>query len=413
VCSVRVLTTIRRAEYAELTVLFFIQGAAMGMWFVPLSPVLKAHGLEHIIPLAFAASALAAFVSPLIFGAMADRHASPVKVLRGLSLATAAAMALASSAIKLHWNSWLVLGLIQLHALCSSPTWSISSTIVFARLADARKEFGPIRAMATLGWMAGCWLVSAVGADASALAGYSGAIAWAVVSAFTWFLPVLETPRSVEQLTWAQRFGLDALTLLRHRDHRIVFITTALFCIPLAGFYPYTPPHLRELGLAHTSAWMSLGQVTEIIAMFLLGALLANWRLKWIFACGLAFGVVRFVCCALDTKAGLLAGIILHGCSFTLVLITSQIYLDQRVEPAWRARGQALMSLMNSGVGNLAGYLGTGWWFTASARPGRTDWRIFWLGLAGAVAVVLVLFLTAYRGRGRGGRALEQTRLAS
>ena len=31
----------------------------------------------------------------LIFGAMADRHASPVKVLRWLSLATAAAMALA------------------------------------------------------------------------------------------------------------------------------------------------------------------------------------------------------------------------------------------------------------------------------------------------------------------------------
>jgi hypothetical protein len=114
-------------------------------------------------------------------------------------------MALASTAIKLHWTPWLVLALIQLHALCSSPTWSISSTIVFARLADAKKEFGPIRAMATLGWMSGCWLVSLLNADTSALAGYSGAVMWLCVAAFTYYLPVLETPKSVERLTLRQR----------------------------------------------------------------------------------------------------------------------------------------------------------------------------------------------------------------
>jgi nucleoside transporter len=411
VCPVRVLTTLRRAEYAELTVLFFIQGAALGMWFVPLSTVLDAHGMHDIKPFAFAASALAAFVSPLIFGAMADRHAAPVKVLRGLSLATAAAMALASTAIKLHWSPWLVLALIQLHALCSSPTWSIASTIVFARLADAKQEFGPIRAMATIGWMAGCWLVSALGADSSALAGYSGAVTWLLVCAFTFFLPVLETPKAVQQLTWPQRFGLDALVLLKNRDHRVVFITTALFCVPLAGFYPYTPPHLRELGLTHTSAWMSLGQVTEILAMFSLGALLGNWRLKWIFASGLAFGLVRFALSALDTKAALLAGVVLHGCSFTLVLITAQIYLDQRVDPAWRGRGQALMSLLNGGVGNLTGYLATGWWFARCSTNGRTRWSLFWGALAVAVAMVLIYFLAAYRGRGAAG--LERQKAAS
>ena len=405
----RVLRTIRRAEYAELTALFFITGAALGMWFVPLSTVLDAHGFHEIKPYAFACSALAAFVSPLVFGAMADHHASPAKVLRGLSLATAVAMVLATTAIKWHWNQWLVLALIQLHALCSSPTWSISSTIVFARLADAKKEFGPIRAMATLGWMAGCWLVSALGADTTALAGYSGAVVWLVVGAFTFFLPALETPRSVQQLRWHQRLGLDALTLLKNRDHRVVFLTTALFCIPLAGFYPYTPPHLRELGLTHTSAWMSLGQITEIIAMFSLGALLANWRLKWIFAAGLAFGVVRFALCAINGPAGLLAGVVLHGASFALVLITAQIYLEQRVEPAWRARGQALLALVNGGVGNLIGYLGIGAWARACARPDGNHWSLFWSGLSAATAVVLIFFLAAYRGRGAQAGASNST----
>ena len=398
----RVLRTIRKAEYAELVVLFFLQGAALGMWTVPLSTVLDAHGLHAIKPFAFAATALAAFVSPLIFGAMADRQASPVVVLRGLSLATAAAMALASTAIKLGWNPWVVLALIQLHALCSAPTFSIASTIIFARLADAQKEFGPIRAMATLGWIAGCWVVSALGADTSSLAGYSGAVMWALAAGFTFFLPELETPTSAAQLTWHERLGLDALTLLKNPDHRVVFITSALFCIPLAGFYPYAPPHLRQLGLLHTSAWMSLGQVTEVIAMFCLGALLLKWRLKWIFACGMTFGVLRFALSALNGKAWVLAGVLLHGCSFTLVSITAQIYLEQRVDAAWRARAQALLTLMNSGFGNLLGYLGTGWWFAACTHPSGTQWPLFWGGLAATVGLVLAYFLTAYHGAGSG-----------
>ena len=398
----RVLRTIRKAEYAELVALFFLQGAALGMWFVPLSTVLDANGLHAIKPFAFAASALAAFISPLIFGAMAARQASPVIVLRGLALATAAAMALACTAIKLGWNPWLVLALIQLHALCSAPLFSIGSTIVFARLADAQKEFGPIRAMATLGWMTGCWVVSALGADTSPLAGYSGAVVWALVAGFTFFLPQLETPQSAVHLAWHERLGLDALTLLKNPDHRVVFITSALICIPLAGFYPYAPPHLRQLGLLRTSAWMTLGQVTEVIAMFSLGALLLRWRLKWVLACGLGFGVLRFALSAMNGTAWVLAGVLLHGASYTLVSTTTQIYLNQRVDATWRARAQALLSLTNSGVGNLLGYLGTGWWFSECTRPSGTQWSLFWGGLAAAVALVMAYFLMAYRGIGSG-----------
>lgn len=396
------LTTLRRAEYAELIALFFLQGAALGMWFVPLSAVLEAHGLAHIRPWAFATSGAAAFVSPLLFGAMADRHASPVTVLRWLALATAITMALASTAIRGGANAGLVLALIQLHAFCSTPTWSLGSTIVLARLADAKKEFGPIRAMATLGWIAGCVLVSVLSADRSTLAGYAGAVVWLLVCGLTFWLPMLEVPKAAAGLTWTQRLGLDALTLLRHRDHRVIFLTTALCMIPLAGFYPYTPPHLQQLGFTHTSAWMSLGQVTEVVAMMMLGPLLMRWRLKWIIALGLAIGVVRFALCASGTSWGLLTGVLLHGASFTFIFITAQIYLDQRVDSGWRARAQALMSLVNSGVGNMAGYLSVGAWFAACTSGDGTRWSVFWSGITLAAAAVLAIFLVTYRGRGAG-----------
>ena len=113
------LGTLRKAEYAELMILFFIQAAAMAIWFVPLGPILDAHGLHAIKPYAFAVNALAAFISPLMFGAMADRHASPAKVLRWLALATGITMAVIATAIKDGWNPWLVLALIQIFSLPS------------------------------------------------------------------------------------------------------------------------------------------------------------------------------------------------------------------------------------------------------------------------------------------------------
>jgi len=399
VCPVPVLRATRKLEYVELLGLCFLQGAALGIWFVPLSSVLDAHGLGAIKSYAYAASAIAALVSPLFFGAMADRHASPVKVLRGLAFASSITMALATMAIGWRLPPWLVLALIQLFALCAAPTWSISSTVVFSRVADSQREFGPIRAMATVGWMAGCWLVSLLHADATTLAGYSGAVVWLMMAGYTFLLPEAPVPRLTQTLHWRERLGLDALTLLKNRDHRVVFITTALFCIPIAAFYPFAPSHLRDLGLQHTSAWMSLGQVSEIVAMFSLGALLLNWRLKWIFVLGLAFGVLRFAFSAADSKVWLLAGVSLHGVSFTFVFITAQIYLDQRVDKAWRARAQALMSLMNGGVGNLFGFLGAGWWFAACTSGAETRWTPFWGVLAAAVLVVMIYFLSVYQGR--------------
>jgi nucleoside transporter len=394
-----VLTTLRKAEYAELMILFFIQAAAMAIWFVPLGTILDAHGMSAIKPFAFAANALASFFSPLMFGAMADRHVAPAKVLRWLAFATGVTMAVIGTAIKDGWNPWLVLALIQIFSLSYAPMFSISTALVLARLENAQKEFGPVRALATVGWMAGALLISALNLDRSALAGYLGAVFWLLVAMFTFFLPKLEIPKSAEHLSWHERLGLDALTLLKDRNTRVVFITTTLFNIPLCAFYPYAPTHLHDLGFAHTSAWMSLAQVTEIVAMFSLAWLLHNWRLKWIFACGLAIGVLRFALSAMNTKVSLLLGVSLHGASFVLVFITAQIYLNHRIDSAWRSRAQALLTLMNGGIGNLIGYLGTGWWFNACTQTNHTHWPVFWSALAALVACVMIYFLAAYRGK--------------
>ena len=380
------------------------------MWLVPLSRVLIANGYGQLPAFAYATSAIAAFISPLIFGAMADRHVSPVRVLRWLALAAAASTAVVSWSISHHYPAVIVLALIQVYALCSAPTGSIASTIIFSSLHDSQRQFGPLRALGTFGWMCGCWLLSLLALDHSSSAGYAAMLAWIGLAAATISLPQTAPPPG-GRIGLRERMGWDSLRLLKNRDHRVVFLTGALFSIPMAAFYPITPLQLQALGFERTSAWMTLGQVTEIIAMICLAGLLARYRLKWIFAAGLAAGIVRFAMCAANQKYWVLAGVTLHGLSLTLFFITAQIYLNERIEKEWRARAQALMSLMNSGIGNLVGYLSTGYWFAFCAKGAGGRWPLFWIGITLAVSAVLLFFLMAYRGIGLGLRAKTEKQI--
>ncbi|NGO37947.1 nucleoside permease [Limisphaera ngatamarikiensis] len=385
--------------------LFFLHAMAMGMWFVPLSALLAGTGHDALRPYAFAASAVAAFVSPLVFGAVADRHVSPVRVVRGLAAATGVAILATSwllgQGISAGW-AWVC---VQGVAVCMAPTFSLSTAVVLSQLEDSGREFGPIRAMATVGWMCGCWLISAAGADGLVLSGYLCGAAWLGVSLYTWGLPAVPPPASDPAGDWRARLGWDALGLLRDRDHRVVYLTAGLFSVSLAGLYPYSPPQLQDLGFERLSAWMSLAQVSEVAALFLLSSLLTRWRLKWTMALGLACGALRVALCAFHRPMPVLMGVALHGVAFACVMITAQVYVAERIEGMWRARAQALLTLMSMGLGSLMGYLGCGWWHEWCLRRfGIGGWTWFWGGWALWTVGVLIYFLAAYRGRGHGLR---------
>jgi hypothetical protein len=78
------------------------------------------------------------------------------------------------------------------------------------------------------------------------LSEYTCAATWLVLAAFTFVLPSVPPPTPTGHPTLLQRLGWDALVLLKNRDHRAVFITAALFSVPLAAFYPFTPLHLQH-----------------------------------------------------------------------------------------------------------------------------------------------------------------------
>lgn len=392
----------RRFERAELATLFFINAGAMGMWLVPFGNVLATHGYSRIIPYGYACSGVAAFISPMIFGALADQRIPPARLLRWLSIGCAAFLALTFFAIEKGWRSETVLGALQCYAIFAAPTFGLATSIVMARLREPEREYGPIRAWATFGWMAsGCIVSWVLRADTSTLSGFAAAATWLLGACWTYALPAVPPGDFRAGRTWRDVFGLEALELFTHRDHRVVFIIAALFNIPMAAFYPYTPLHLRAVGIEQATAAMALGQISEIIAMYALARLLAGGRLKPVFLAGIAFGVLRYALFATNAKLWMLVGVSLHGFAFTLYFITAQIYLEQRAPARLRARAQALLAVMIGGFGNLAGYLGSGWWKHANTIGAWTDWAVFWGGLSLSMVMVFVFFALFYRGKRR------------
>lgn len=387
--------------------LLFVHGMALAAWFVPMGGVLESIQHAELIPYAFATSAIAALLSPLFFGAMADRSVPPLKVLRWISVGTALLNLLVMYAMMSAWNGWLILVCIQIQSLLSVPTNSVSVSIVLSRLSNSQKQFGAIRAMGTLGWMAGCWVVSVLQVDQSMKTFALSSSLWVVLAVITFFIskkPVI-TSLLQQRLSLRERLGLDAIGLLSVDKHRAIFVTVMLVAIPFSAFYPYTPACMSDLGLQSTSAWMSLGQVTEVGVMFFIGGALAKWSLKHIIGLGLCFGIVRYLLYASGDASLLLCGVALHGCAYTFIFISAQIYLSQQVPKEWQTRAQALLSLMHAGLGSLAGYLLTGNWYRYCEVDGVVLWQRFWLVLAALVGGVLFFFWVNARAVGEADAA--------
>lgn len=395
-----------RREVAQLSVLFFLHGHALGLWSVNISNVLKSHGLQHIVPYVYACNGVAAIVAPLAIGALADQRLSPLRVLRILGLGASVFLALLFTGIERGWGAGWVLVLAQIHALWSVPSFGITTSLVLSRLHSPQQQFGPVRLWATIGWMSAGWVVSWVlGADASVVSGYAACVAWIALLLFTCTMQAPVEAVARRHRSWKEILGIEALSLLRHPDHKVVFITAAMLNMVLAAFYPFTPLHLESRGFGHVTAVMSMGQITEAIAMLGLSLIMGRLRLKWVFLSGIFFGVLRYALFALDVPLAMGFGVFLHGFCYTLFVITAQIYLEQRIPSEMRARAQALLTLMMGGIGNLAGSLLCGWWLRACETETGPRWGVFWSGMTAATLAVFVFFAIAYKGRERGRSA--------
>ncbi len=378
----------------------FLHAFAIGIYLVPLPNILKAAGLESITAIPYCLAAAASFISPMIMGSLADRRYAPERLLGVVALGAAALITLTYHAIDARWGASAYLTLAGLYHLWAAPGWGLLTSVGLMHLERPETEFAPLRVWATIGFMAGAAAASYVlRADDSPICGYAAGVVFFLEALFCATLPPSHPKPAAHPKRLRDYLGWDAMKLLADRDHRMVFLTTALYSVPLAAFYPYTPKLLGDLGVEKVSGRMALAQVSEVIGMYALAAIMGRFRLKWLLLAGLALGAARYGLYATTWLPAVLFGIMLHGLIYTLFSMTTQIYVEKRIDTALRNQAQALLLLMANGFGGLAGFGLSGLLYEWCRRPQGLNWPIYWMVLTMVIVLVTIYFVAGYRGQ--------------
>lgn len=374
-----------------------------GFWIPSLTNIFREMGISQWVALAFMIPPLCALVSPLIGGALADQRMPANRLFAWSGFIGAVFLFAAFRSLEMRLNPWWFIILLGIYSLASGPMWSLLAVISLSHLKHGERQYPLVRMAATIGWVVGGTIGSYVlQADMSLTAGYAATVARVLTAVVGILLPF--TPPLGRGVSWKSLLGFDAFGLLKQRDHCVFFVVTALFSIPLAAFYMYAPEHFRWLGDTRPTASMSIAQVTEIIAMIFVGAVMIRFSIKTILLWALGLSVVRYGMSAWAGHTGIemwhLIGVALHGVCYTFYFITAQVFLDRRVEAGLRGQAQGLLAFVSGGLGPCLGA-----WVCGSLRKSLVDetgagWMDFWGILAAMIAVCFVGFAIFYRGTG-------------
>ena len=415
--------------FAMMALQFFIWGAWLPLIFGYL-PSLGFSPLEQSLILS--AFPVASIVGMFFSNQWADRSASPERVL-ALSHLIGGLAILGCGFTRSFWPFFL---LMLVHCLLYVPTLSITNSIAFANIQNAGRQFGLVRMGGTVGWVLAAWpftfifvnwaaveaaqpqgfinwLGTALGnpltGDAAKAAASStfvvAGIASLLLGVFSLTLP--RAPQAARSAATASRTAwAEAFALLRHPFFLVLWLVTLVDSFVHNAYFNWTgvflgtPPEAGGVGIP--SNWitpvMSIGQVTEILTMVILGATLRRLGWRTTMVVGILGHAARFAVYAFfpQSPAMIIAIQMLHGICYAFFFATVYIFVDAYSPKNIRASAQGLFNLQILGIGVLLANLVCPWLLqSVYTNGGVTDFRsLFLMPMAAATlaAIALALF---------------------
>ena len=330
---------------------------------------------------------IAAIVGMFFSNQYADRHFAAEKFLAFSHLVGG----LAILGLAFTTSFWPFFLLMMVHCLLYVPTNSIANSIAFANIKDAQKEFGLIRVGGTLGWILAAWPFTFILVDwdkvhaanpqglvkwlgtvlGSGLTGEAlqrgtrwtyivAGIASLILAAYSLTLPHTPT-KKVEK--GSDRFAwLEALKLLQQPFVMVLWLVTFVDAFVLYSYFNWTGSFLAAKpeagGVGIPGNWimpvMSLGQIAEMLTMFILGATLKRLGWRWTMVIGILGHAARFAIYAFYPEAFPVIVIqLVHGICYAFFFATVYIFADEYFPKDVRASAQGLFNVMVLGIGAL------------------------------------------------------------
>lgn len=359
----------------KLSVMMFLQYAIWGSWAVSLggylSGALEFSGAQ--IGAIYATTAIAAMISPLYMGYLADKLFATEKMIGVLHLIGAGL--LGAAAVTTDFQT--LRAIMVVYALCYMPTLALTNSISFANMSDPEREFPGIRVFGTWGWIVAGWIVGFVlgheqvvkllpesmahgNAPIFMAAGLSG-----LLGLFSFSLP--HTPPRGRKGGESDAAQIEAeadtrggvLQLLGDPTFVVFVVCSFLICIPLSFYYAFANVFLGEMDAPYPTALQTIGQLSEVGFMAAMPFFIARLGVKKMLAVGMLAWVARYFCFGSLQLPLMIVGLVLHGVCYDFFFVASQIYVDSRANVKQRASAQSFIAFVTMGVGMFVGaYVG-------------------------------------------------------
>lgn len=395
---------------ARLQLLMFLQYFIWGGWYTTIAVYMLNKGMGDLTHWPYTVTPLAAMISPLFLGLIADRlfqaqHiVAALHIIGGLFILSAPAAA---------HSPVLFILLLFLFNLCYMPTLALTNSLVFHHIENPEKQFPVIRVFGTVGWIVAglvisfglVYLAADVVPEKTPLPLFMSGTAAILLGLFSLTLP--ETPPSAKgvPVSIGGLFGFDALKELGSKSFYVFLISVFLICIPLAAYYNFTQIFLQSVEFRNIAAIQTLGQVSEVFFMLLLPYFFIRLGAKWVLVIGMGAWALRYFLFALGAPDGVVSliviGILLHGICYDFLFVAGQIYVERLASPAIRSQAQSLFVFLTYGLGMLVGAQVAGRAYNmflgdASVLTG-TQFQQFWLLPAVLAVVIMLVFAALFR----------------
>jgi len=333
----------------RLSVMFFLAFFIYACWMVPMASYMgKALQLSPAdIGWVYSAAAIAAIISPLFVGYVADRLFATERILAALHLIGGAAL-LAGA-----WQTKFpgLMACMMLHTLCFMPSLALGNSLTFRNIPDAA-HFPRIAMFGTIGWIASGWIVGLVLGETKNWFFFLGGGAEILLALYCLTLP--HTPPKAREAA-GDVLGLKAISLLKDPAFLFFILCAFLVSIPATSYFVFINPYLMETGWYAPATLMTLGQFTEIFVMFTMSWFIAWLGLRWILLAGMAVWALRFALFGMLNFPLALLGVLVHGFGYCFVYVGSYIYVDKNAPEEFRASAQSFISFLMLGVGWFIG----------------------------------------------------------
>lgn len=379
---------------------------------------------------------IAAIIGMFFSNQFADRHFAAERFL-GFSHLVGGLALLGLGFTRAFWPFFL---LMAVHCLLYVPTLSIVNSIAFAHMKDSKREFGFVRMGGTLGWILAAWPFTFILVDWARVkaAAPDGFIAWLgtvlgsgltgpalrqatrwtfvvagavslALAAYSLLLPHTPPKKKVSGASTVERFAwLEAVKLLKHPFVLVLWLITFVDAFVHNLYFNWTGTFLgagaEAGGVGIPGNWimpvMSLGQVSEVLTMLVLGLVLKKLGWRWTMLIGILGHAGRFAVYAFFVSEPwmIITVQVLHGVCYAFFFATVYIFVDTYFPKDVRSSAQGLFNVMILGLGVLvANTLGPRLLQTVFTANGITDFRSMFLVPCLTALGAAVLLAVAFR----------------